>query len=188
MNAKWWGWRYRVGDSTALPLESCGCQRDAWGSVMVSAMREAVELGSMVTTEEGEVPIDLPLGSKSSNSLRSMSHATHGAGAEGMRAHCKLEGSVGGVGGGGLKQEVCGGNWRSACPRYLPGDNCRDVQRAHGEEWARGGDNGKSDVTINAAAVIPPAVGLRGICFDNKYIVTRQQELRRDDVCLRSVA
>ena len=44
---------------------------------MVSAIREAVELGWTVTTEDGEVPMDLPEGSKSSNSMQSVLQVAH---------------------------------------------------------------------------------------------------------------
>ena len=41
-----------------LPLEYWGCYSNACVSVIVSAMRVAVELGSTVTTEDADVPMD----------------------------------------------------------------------------------------------------------------------------------
>ena len=72
--------RYRAGDGTVSPLESCGCHSDACGSVIVSPMRDAVELGATVTTDDGDVPMDLPDGSKSSNSMQAHIVTSHAEG------------------------------------------------------------------------------------------------------------
>lgn len=72
--------RYRAGDGAVSPLESCGCHSDACGSVIVSAMRDAVELGATVTTDDGDVPMDLPDGSKSSNSMQAHIVTSHAEG------------------------------------------------------------------------------------------------------------
>ena len=43
-------------------------------------------------------------------------------------------------------------------------------------------------MAVNAAAVVPPAVGLCGVGFDDENVVAGQQQLRGDDVGLGCVA
>ncbi len=70
----------------------------------MSAMRDAVELGATVTTDDGDVPMDLPDGSKSSNSMQISLQVTQRVEIEAIKhVHCNVERSVCRVGNGSLK-------------------------------------------------------------------------------------